>query len=155
MNALSTRLAAPDDLATLAALFDAYRQFYQQAPDLPRATQFIADRLHDRQSILLVATATDDSATQPLLGFCQIYPSFCSILAQPIYILSDLYVTPAARRSGAGRQLLLGAGAHARQHGVARLDLTTARSNQAAQALYESLGWKRDHIFLAYSRSVA
>jgi ribosomal protein S18 acetylase RimI-like enzyme len=34
------------------------------------------------------------------------------------------------------------------------MDLTTARSNHAAQALYESLGWKRDDVFLAYSRSL-
>ena len=28
------------------------------------------------------------------------------------------------------------------------------RSNVAAQALYESLGWKRDDVFLAYSRTL-
>ena len=42
----------------------------------------------------------------------------------------------------------------ARQRGKARMDLTTARSNHAAQALYESLGWTRDEVFLAYSRAL-
>jgi ribosomal protein S18 acetylase RimI-like enzyme len=34
------------------------------------------------------------------------------------------------------------------------MDLTTARSNHAAQALYESLGWVRDEVFLAYARRI-
>ena len=33
-----------NDLEQLAALFDAYRQFYGQAPDLALAKAFIADR---------------------------------------------------------------------------------------------------------------
>jgi len=32
------------------------------------------------------------------------------------------------------------------------MDLTTARDNQRAQALYESLGWVRDQVFLSYNR---
>jgi hypothetical protein len=41
MNALSTRLATQDDVAVVALLFDAYRQFYEQDADLPLATKFI------------------------------------------------------------------------------------------------------------------
>lgn len=74
--------------------------------------------------------------------------------ACPIYVLYDLYVAPTARRSGGGRQLLQAAEAHARAHGITRMDLTTARSNLPAQTLYESLGWLRDNVFFAYNRSV-
>jgi len=35
-----------------------------------------------------------------------------------------------------------------------RMDLTTAKTNHAAQALYESLGWVRDEVFFAYNRRV-
>lgn len=148
--ALHTRLATSDDLAAVAALFDAYRQFYEQAPDLPLATRFIAQRMQRQQSILLVA----EDGKRQLHGFCQIYPSFCSILAREIYILSDLFVAPTARRSGAGRLLLQAAEAHARENGIARLDLTTARSNIPAQTLCESLGWQRDGVYLAYNLAV-
>lgn len=42
----------------------------------------------------------------------------------------------------------------AREHGVARLDLTTAKANLKAQSVYESLGWVRDEVFFAYNRHV-
>jgi ribosomal protein S18 acetylase RimI-like enzyme len=44
---------------------------------------------------------------------------------------------------------------HARQKGFARLDLSTARTNHKAQALYESLGWVRDEVFLYYNKAVS
>ena len=150
MPTLHSRLATPSDLAAVAALFDAYRQFYEQTPDLPLATRFIAERMQQQQSIILVAE--DDE--QQLHGFCQIYPSFCSVQACSIYVLYDLYVAPSARRGGGGRLLLQAAEAHAQAHGIGRMDLTTARSNLPAQALYESLGWSRDQVFFAYNRAV-
>ena len=59
-----------------------------------------------------------------------------------------------ARQGGVGRALLLAAEARAAADGKVRMDLTTARSNHAAQALYESLGWVRDELFLAYARRI-
>jgi ribosomal protein S18 acetylase RimI-like enzyme len=147
---VSIREARQGDLAAVASLFDQYRQFYEQAPDAALALQFITERFANKESVLLVAQ--DDVGA--LLGFCQLYPSFCSVEAQPIYVLYDLFVAPAARKTGAGRQLLLAAEARARADGKARMDLTTAKTNHTAQALYESLGWVRDEVFYAYNRRV-
>jgi ribosomal protein S18 acetylase RimI-like enzyme len=61
---------------------------------------------------------------------------------------------PEARRTGAGRVLLLAAEQLAKEHGKARMDLTTAKTNVAAQTAYESLGWVRDEVFYAYSKVV-
>lgn len=44
MNTATTRKATIDDLEPLSMLFDAYRQFYEQAPDLALAKSFIAAR---------------------------------------------------------------------------------------------------------------
>ena len=140
----------PPDLPAAAQLFDSYRQFYQQAPDLALAQRFMTERLEREESVVLLA----QSAAGELVGFCQLYPSFCSVEAAPIYTLYDLFVSPAARRSGAGRALLLAADARATADGKVRMDLTTARTNLQAQALYESLGWVRDDVFFAYSRRV-
>lgn len=148
---LTTREARQGDLAAVAQLFDQYRQFYEQAPDAALALQFITERFTRQESVLLVAQ--DDAGV--LVGFCQLYPSFCSVEAKPIYVLYDLFVAPAARKSGAGRQLLLAAEARARADGKARMDLTTAKTNHTAQTLYESLGWVRDEVFFAYNRQVA
>ena len=42
---------------------------------------------------------------------------------------------------------------YATHNGLARLDLTTAKSNVKAQALYASLGWQQDEVFYAYSKA--
>jgi ribosomal protein S18 acetylase RimI-like enzyme len=148
---ITTREASQSDLPEIATLFDLYRQFYEQAPNLSLAFDFITDRLTRQESVILVA----QSDALGLVGFCQLYPTFCSVEAQPIYTLYDLFVLPAARKAGAGRLLLLAAEAQAAKVGKARMDLTTARTNSAAQSLYESLGWVRDDVFLAYNRRVA
>ncbi|KQP21792.1 GNAT family N-acetyltransferase [Pseudorhodoferax sp. Leaf267] len=150
MTIMHTRLATAADLDTVAALFDAYRQFYAQPADLGLATRFMRKRIENNESVVLLAF--DDA--RHAIGFCQLYPSFCSIEAKPIYTLYDLFVAPAARRSGAGRQLLQAAQSLAASRGKARLDLTTAKTNKPAQAAYASLGWVRDEVFFAYSKSI-
>ena len=82
------------------------------------------------------------------------YPSFCSVEAVPIYTLYDLFVRPEARRSGAGKALLLAAEKHAARNSVARMDLTTAKTNIVGQSLYESLGWIQDELFFSYSKPI-
>lgn len=150
MSTIHTRVANLQDVDVIAPLFDAYRQFYEQSPDLALAKAFIHDRLKNGESVILLAT---DEAQQ-VVGFCQLYPSFCSVEAKPIYSLYDLFVIPAARRSGAGRLLLQAAERHAREIGKVRMDLTTAKTNEPAQAVYESLGWVRDEVFYAYNKRV-
>jgi len=151
------RLAGLDDLDTLAPLFNAYRQFYEQPDDLALARGFLQQRLQRGESVVLLAepgagAADGKAGAAGGLGFCQLYPSFCSVEAQPIFSLYDLFVTDDARRLGVGRALLRAAESLALERGVARLDLTTARSNHRAQALYESEGWVLDEVFLAYQR---
>ena len=153
MSGLSIRLAALPDLAAVAALFDAYRQFYEQPADAGLALHFIGERMRRQESVILVAQSAE--AADSIVGFCQLYPSFCSVIAQPICTLYDLFVAPDARKSGAGRALMQAAHEHAKQHGFARLDLSTARTNDKAQALYESLGWVRDEVFLYYNKAVS
>lgn len=63
----------------------------------------------------------------------------------------SLFVSPAGRKTGVGKALLQYAAQFAKAQGASRMDLTTARSNLAAQALYASLGWKLDEVFLAYN----
>ncbi len=150
MSIIRTRIATLADLDVIAPLFDAYRQFYEQASDLALAKSFIRDRLQSNESVVLLAS----NEAQLVVGFCQLYPTFCSVEAKPIYSLYDLFVSPEARRSGAGEVLLQAAEKLASEHGKARMDLTTARTNKPAQAAYESLGWVRDEVFYAYSKSV-
>jgi ribosomal protein S18 acetylase RimI-like enzyme len=150
MSTLRTRIATLADLDVIAPLFDAYRQFYEQAPNLALARSFIRDRIQNNESVILLAS----NEQQQVIGFCQLYPTFCSVEAKPIYSLYDLFVDPEARRSGAGKVLLQAAEKLAAERGKARMDLTTARTNKPAQNAYEALGWVRDEVFFAYSKVI-
>ena len=138
------RRATLDDLDHLAPLFDAYRRFYGQQPNLNVARQFLSDRLIRGESIVLIA----ESHARAAIGFAQVYPAFSSILAAPMFVLSDVYVMPEARRRGVGTSLLQFAVETARAAGVARVELATAIRNVSAQRLYEKLGWQRDEFYL-------
>lgn len=147
---ITVRPLQAGELDAAAELFDRYRQFYEQPADRARARRFIAERLAHGDAVLLVAEVAGQ-----LRGLCQLYPLFDSIQAAPIYLLSDLYVHPEARRQGLGRRLLQAAEDRARADGRVGLELTTAHSNTTAQALYESMGWVRDAVYRTYTRAVA
>ena len=149
MSTLTTRRATLDDLDALAPLFDAYRRFYEQPGDVALASAYLHARLERGESVILVAEG--DGA---LLGFCQLYPTWCSVAAAPIFVLYDLFVDDGVRRGGVGLALMRAAQAFGREAGAVRLDLSTARTNARAQALYESLGWQRDDVYQTYSLSL-
>jgi GNAT superfamily N-acetyltransferase len=143
---LKIRPANLTDLDTLVPLFDGYRQFYRQSTDPARARNFLSERLTRHESEILLAI--DDTGAG--LGFTQLYPLFSSVRAVRTYLLNDLFVAASARRLGVGRALLIAAVDHARDRGAARLSLSTALDNLPAQALYESLGWRRDLGYCEY-----
>ena len=147
----SIRRATLVDLDRLVPLFDSYRQFYGQPSDLTTALQFLRDRLAREESVVLIAEDHDGAA----IGFAQLYPTFSSILAAPMYLFSDLFVTPEARRRGVGTLLLKSVIETARAAGAARLELATAILNDPARRLYEKLGWKRDEEFYVYGFPLA
>jgi len=136
---ISTRRATLDDLDAITPLFDAYRRFYDQPGDLPRARAFLHERMQLKQSLVLIAER-DGTA----VGFAQLYPMFSSVRTAPIWILNDLYVADGARRGGIGRRLLLAAEVAARAVGAARIMLETSRANAPARALYRDAGWDED-----------
>ena len=149
MSALEIRQASIADVSAVARLFDQYRQFYAQAPDLALATQFIGERIKKQESVILVAENAGE-----MVGFCQLYPTFCSVEAAKVAVLYDLFVAQSARKTGLGAALMLAAQAYAQTQGFARLDLSTAKTNLNAQALYENLGWQRDEAFYYYSLAI-
>lgn len=146
MNAtLSVHQATLADLDDLTSLFDGYRQFYGKSSDLPAARAFLRQRFEHGESTLFVAR--QDGAA---VGFCQLYPSFSSVSLARTFILNDLFVLPSARRAGLGQALLEAAIGYGKALGAVRLTLSTAISNETAQALYQAAGWARDQQFYVY-----
>ena len=147
---LSVRRATADDLDTAAALFDAYRQFYGQAPDAARARRFLTERVAAADTVFLLALGADGAG----LGFTHLFPSFTSVGTARLFVLNDLFVSAAARGRGVGAALLAAAEEHARRTGAVRLVLQTDHGNTAAQRLYERAGWTRDDSFRTYERAL-
>jgi ribosomal protein S18 acetylase RimI-like enzyme len=140
--------ASIEDVPSLAPLFDAYRVFYGRPSDLNVAERFLLDRLSSEESVIFFCRQSPSGLAA---GFIQLYPSFSSVSAGRTWILNDLFVAPEARRLGVARMLILAAHDHARETGALRVILSTAHSNQSAQALYESIGYVRDTEFRSYS----
>ena len=131
--------AQPADLDALAALFDAYRQFYGQPSDLAAARDWLRNRLRFGESRVLLARRDREA-----VGFAQLYPMFSSVRMARIWILNDLFVLPAMRRQGVAASLLDAAAAFARDDGAAGIQLETGLDNAVARAAYRAAGWRED-----------
>lgn len=144
---MKIRRATLQDLAELAVLFDGYRQFYQQAPDIEGAKTFLSARLSNKESVIFVGELSDAR----LAGFVQLYPSFTSVGMKTIWVLNDLFVAKEHRQQKWGEALMKEAMAFSRSSGARNLSLQTAQTNLSAQRLYEKLGWRRDEKYYTYT----
>ena len=149
MADLQVRRATVADIETIAPLFDAYRQFYHQPPDLDGARAYLTERLERDESVVFFALVDGAPA-----GFTQLYPIFSSTTMQRAWLLNDLFVALTARRAGVGRALLERAHAFGQETLAKELMLQTAVDNFPAQRLYESLGWQRDNDYYVYTLAV-
>lgn len=147
------RHATAEDLDALGPLFDAYRVFYGYSSDLPVARAYIAARMNGGDSTVLVA-AESDELSSPVLGFTQLYPTWCSLELSRIFVVYDLIVSPAGRGRGVAVALMEAAREFGAANGAARLELATAHTNVPAQRLYEGLGWVLDTEYRHYELSL-
>lgn len=139
------------DIDELAALFSGYLDFYEVPRPLGEVRDFLGDRLARGDSVLFIARSLEGRAQ----GFVQLYPFMSSLALAPAWLLSDLYVAPDARRQGVGEALMNAARAHGEATGACGLQLETAKTNLAGQALYERLGYVSDQVYLTYWLSLA
>jgi len=152
MGTMTMKIEIADifDLDAVAGLFDQYRVFYGKQPDFDGAKRFLSERFVHQQSVILLAR--DDS--KRCVGFAQLYPTYSSVSMRKKFVLNDLFVAPAARKTGVGAALLEEAKRVAAQYGALALTLSTAVDNQAAQHLYKSNGWKLDTEFVNFDFSL-
>ncbi|WVM90414.1 GNAT family N-acetyltransferase [Halopseudomonas pachastrellae] len=70
--------------------------------------------MQNGESVVLMA----ETAEGQLAGFCQLYPTFCSVDMAPICVLYDLFVAADFRRQGVAEQLLTAAGQQSKARGA-------------------------------------
>ena len=131
-------------------LFNQYRIFYKQQPDIESAKKFIDARLNNNESVIFVALADDKSKP---VGFTQLYPNYSSVRAIKIWTLNDLYVDSNYRKQGIGEKLIKTAMEFAKNDNANFVELSTAVDNYTAQSVYEKIGFKKqepDTAFYTY-----
>ena len=127
-------------------LFDLYRQFYKYESNLFESTNYIKDRIINKESIIFIALNDINQA----MGFVQLYETFGSLDLGKIIILYDLYVKEDHRKNNIGRQLMIRSHEYAKKINAKRIQLSTATDNFIGQSLYESLGYVKDIDFYTY-----
>ncbi len=143
---MSVTAVTPKDLDALLPLFASYLEFYQVPRPVADIRSFLQARLSQGDAQLFIARDQQGAAQ----GFVQLYPLQASLALQSSWLLSDLYVAPVARRQGVGELLMEAAREHAQASGACGLQLETAKTNLAGQALYERLGYVRDEVYYSY-----
>jgi len=136
---MEIRKASVEDAAIVALLFDSYRSFYKQAPDVDAAFNFIKERLQQNESVIFIAFIKDNA-----VGFVQLYPIFTSVGMKRAWLLNDLYIHVSSRGKGVATALLDAAKEFAKNTGSKWLMLQTASDNYTAQTLYKKNGWKKE-----------
>ncbi len=143
--------ASQNELEQAARLFDDYRVFYDQEPDIDGAMNFLHARLINNESVIFIALDDNNEG----MGFVQLYPSFTSIGMKKLWILNDLYVDILHRNNGIGEQLIEKSKEFAYQTGAAGLVLETQNENYPAKKLYFKTGFLMDdmHSYLFWKKS--
>ncbi|MFD2024965.1 GNAT family N-acetyltransferase [Promicromonospora aerolata] len=155
---LDVRPATDDDVDAVVDLFRQYLRFYgQEVPDA-EARAFLTARRDAGDSVLLVVVLEPEgsepeasAAGRGVVGFAQSYPTWSSVSLSRSWVLNDLFVSPAARGTGAARALVQDTCRRAKEAGAIRVSLATAWDNVAAQGLYESEGFVREEHFHRYA----
>lgn len=134
-----TWVAGPDEAEAVARLLIAFRD--HNGLDWPSDNAFLAGverLLEDVDTDFVLACAHDDA---PPAAVAQLRYRFGIWRAGRDCLVEDVYVDEAARGAGLGRALMEGVIDRARERGCRRMELDTNERNEAAVALYESLGF--------------
>lgn len=120
-------------------LFNQYRIFYKQQPDIESAKKYIDARLNNNESVIFVAL---NDKSKPV-GFTQLYPNYSSVRATKNWTLNDLYVDKDYRKQGIGEKLIKTAMEYAKNDNAQFIELSTAVDNYLAQNVYEKIGFEK------------
>jgi GNAT superfamily N-acetyltransferase len=132
----------PDDLEELLPLVRGYCDFYKVSPSdeelLALSRALIDDP--EREGLQLIAR---DGAGRAI-GFATIYWSWSTSDASRLGVMNDLFVSEAARGTGAAEALIDACRDECARRGIGRLSWQTAPDNHRAQAVYDRVGATRE-----------
>lgn len=129
--------AKPLDVPEILAMIKELAEFEQLVDECVGTQTDLAESLFGANPVAFALVARGE---QGLAGFALYFNSYSTFLCKPGIYLEDLYVRPAYRGQGVGRQLLMALVGLARAAGMGRLEWSVLDWNARAIAFYESLG---------------
>jgi GNAT superfamily N-acetyltransferase len=130
------------DLDDLLPLMRGYCDFYEVSPPdealLEMSRTLIADPA--LEGVQFIARSEDGAA----IGFATVFWLWSTLSAKRVGLMNDLFVTAAARGTGAADALIEACRAACRERGATKLTWQTAKDNARAQKVYERVGGTRE-----------
>ena len=147
MHSLPTlRAATPQDAEALLGLIRELAEFEQLAHLVVATPQSLAQHLFGprpaAEAVVAEIPAGEGQGQGTIVAFALFFTNFSTFLGRPGLYLEDLYVQPAHRGRGIGRQLLEHLGALAVARGCGRFEWSVLDWNAQAIAFYEKMGAK-------------
>ena len=128
-------------------LFLGYADFYKVTLE-PTAMDAVWEWIFDSENDFWCDVALDRE--NQIIGFTQYQLMHRSLSGGMVVYLSDLFVKPKTRGTGAGRQLIDHVFGFARNNGITNVRWLTQDFNYAARHLYDSYGRKSDFILYSF-----
>jgi GNAT superfamily N-acetyltransferase len=129
--------AIPDDVPFIAALIRELADYEKLAAEVSATEERIRSTMFGPRAVAEAVIAQLDGTP---VGFAVFFPTYSTFRAQPGLYLEDVFVRPAARRSGVGRTLLEYLARLTVSRGWGRLEWRVLDWNAPAIAFYRSLG---------------
>ncbi|HEY3009655.1 MAG TPA: GNAT family N-acetyltransferase [Micromonosporaceae bacterium] len=142
------RPARPDDVPAVVAMVHELAT-YERAPDRCHLT---AEQLHAAlfgPSAALFGHVGVDAAGRPV-AYTLWFLNFSTWEGEHGIYLEDIYVQPAARGAGLGRDLLATLAEMCVERGYPRLDWWVLDWNEPAREFYDAIGARHQHEWLPY-----
>lgn len=122
------------DAARWCELWDGYCRFYEREPN-DAVARHTWSRIMDAASPVHAFVAEDSAAG--VIGICNYIIHDNTSTLTPVCYLQDLFVDPAQRAGGVGKQMIDWLVAEMKTHGWARIYWNTKENNYRARGLYD------------------
>ena len=137
MPRIAIRPATPADVPTIMAFIKELAVYEKLAHEVKATDADLHACLFGQRPVVegVIATLDDEP-----VGYALFFPNFSSFLAKPGLYLEDLYVRPAARGLGIGRQMLEYLARVAVDRGWGRFEWAVLDWNEPSIAFYKRMG---------------
>lgn len=134
---LRVRRAEVADAAALAGLLEAFLHEEGKPPQAPIEAAALARWLAPPAPCFHALIGLE---AERALGYLAYYGAFSLFKPGPVLLVENLYILPAARRTGLGRRLMAAAASEARRLGYQRIELHVREDRPEVGRFYEAIG---------------